>query len=73
MVRRRRGEIRSRRCAPRTAEEYQRLRRQALAWDGAARRMLLRVGLGTGMTCLDVGCGPGEVMRLMGEMVARSC
>ena len=31
-----------------------------------------RVGIGTGMSCLDVGCGPGEVMRLMAERVGAS-
>jgi SAM-dependent methyltransferase len=31
--------------------------------------VLDRVGLSTGMTCLDLGCGPGEVMRLMAERV----
>ena len=53
----------------RTSEEYQRLRRQALIWEPATRRVLEHVGLRPGMRCLDVGCGPGEVMRLMGEMV----
>lgn len=53
----------------RTSEEYQRLRRQAQAWEGATRRVLQHNGLQAGMSCLDVGCGPGEVMRVMGEMV----
>jgi SAM-dependent methyltransferase len=31
--------------------------------------VLDRAGLGPGMSCLDVGCGPGEVMRLMAERI----
>jgi SAM-dependent methyltransferase len=30
------------------------------------------IGLQPGWTCLDVGCGPGETMRLMGEIVGPS-
>jgi ubiquinone/menaquinone biosynthesis C-methylase UbiE len=53
----------------RTSEEYQRLRRQAQLWEQVTAQLLDRVGLGAGMRCLDVGCGPGEVMRLMAERV----
>jgi ubiquinone/menaquinone biosynthesis C-methylase UbiE len=53
----------------RTPEEYQRLRRQAKVWEPATIRVLREAGLRKGMSCLDVGCGPGEVMRLMGELV----
>jgi len=52
----------------RTAEEYARLRQQARLWQSATREALERVGLKGGMRCLDVGCGPGEVMRLMAEI-----
>jgi ubiquinone/menaquinone biosynthesis C-methylase UbiE len=55
----------------RTSEEYQRLRRQAQVWEKATTAILDDTGLREGMTCLDVGCGPGEVMRLMGERVGR--
>jgi ubiquinone/menaquinone biosynthesis C-methylase UbiE len=54
---------------PRTAEEYDRLREQARMWEPGTARLLDRVGLGAGARCLDVGCGPGEVMRLMAERV----
>jgi ubiquinone/menaquinone biosynthesis C-methylase UbiE len=47
--------------------EYDRLRAQARAWEDATGRLLDRVGLGPGATCLDAGCGPGETMRLMAE------
>lgn len=56
----------------RTAEEYRRLRMQALMLEPATRGVLQQIGLREGMSCLDVGCGPGEVMRLMGEFVGPS-
>jgi ubiquinone/menaquinone biosynthesis C-methylase UbiE len=56
----------------RTSEEYQRLRKQAQAFEPATRRVLQQISLREGMRCLDVGCGPGEVMRLMGEFVGPS-
>ena len=56
----------------RTSEEYQRLRRQARLWEQVTAEALDRVGLGAGMRCLDVGCGPGEVMRLMAGRVGAS-
>jgi len=56
----------------RTSDEYERLRRQAAILEPATRAVLDRIGLGTGMSCLDVGCGPGEVMRLMAECVGPS-
>lgn len=49
--------------------EYQRLRAQAKLWEEATKRVLLKAGVRAGMSCLDIGCGPGEVMRLMGEIV----
>jgi ubiquinone/menaquinone biosynthesis C-methylase UbiE len=51
-----------------TSEEYQRLRMQALAWEEATRRAITKAKLKPGARCLDVGCGPGEVMRLLAEM-----
>lgn len=53
----------------RTQEEYQRLRRQAKVWEPATMRIFQQIGLREGMRCLDLGCGPGEVMRMMGELV----
>jgi ubiquinone/menaquinone biosynthesis C-methylase UbiE len=53
----------------RTSEEYERLRRQSELLESITGSVLDRAGLGTGMSCLDVGCGPGEVMRLMAERV----
>ncbi len=53
----------------RASEEYQRLRWQARLWEQLTAQALDRVGISLGMRCLDVGCGPGEVMRLMAGRV----
>jgi ubiquinone/menaquinone biosynthesis C-methylase UbiE len=55
-----------------SAEEYERLRRQAQMLEPATRRLFHSIGLRPGWTCLDLGCGPGESMRLMGEIVGPS-
>lgn len=51
------------------ADEYQRLRRQAAMWQGATEALLDRIGLAPGMSCLEVGPGPGLVMRAMANRV----
>jgi ubiquinone/menaquinone biosynthesis C-methylase UbiE len=53
----------------RTSEEYERLRRQSELLESITASVLDRVGLSSGMRCLDVGCGPGGVMRLMAQRV----
>jgi ubiquinone/menaquinone biosynthesis C-methylase UbiE len=53
----------------RDADEYQRLRDQALMWQSATEQVLDRIGLAPGMSALDVGSGPGAVMRLMADRV----
>jgi ubiquinone/menaquinone biosynthesis C-methylase UbiE len=53
----------------RTPQEYERLRAQSRAWEAATSRLLDRVGLAPGASCLDAGCGPGETMRLMAQRV----
>jgi ubiquinone/menaquinone biosynthesis C-methylase UbiE len=53
----------------RSPEEYERLRLQARMWEPETERLFDRIGLGPGDHCLDVGCGPGEAMRLMAERV----
>jgi ubiquinone/menaquinone biosynthesis C-methylase UbiE len=53
----------------RDASEYQRLRAQAMMWQRASEELLDRIGLTPGMSCLDVGAGPGAVMRLMADRV----
>ncbi len=53
----------------RDPNEYQRLREQAFMWQRATEEVLDKVGLKPGMSCLDVGAGPGAVMRLMADRV----
>ncbi len=53
----------------RDAAEYERLREQAAMWREATETVLDCVGLAPGMSCLDVGAGPGSVMRLMAGRV----
>ena len=53
----------------RTSREYDRLRAQSLMWEPATRRLLDQIALAPGARCLDAGCGPGETMRLMAELV----
>src|SRR5258708_16994212 len=40
--------------------------------EPATRRVFHAVGLRPGWTCLDIGCGPGAVMQLMGELTGPS-
>jgi len=55
-----------------SSHEYERLRHQAQVLEPATRRVFQSIGLRPGWTCLDVGCGPGESMRLTGEFVGPS-
>ena len=56
----------------RSSEEYKRASRQALVWEKATLTILNAIGLSEGMNCLDIGCGSGDTMRLMGEKVGRT-
>jgi ubiquinone/menaquinone biosynthesis C-methylase UbiE len=56
----------------RTSGEYQRLHRQALAWEKITSRVLDEAGLCEGMNFLDVGCGTGDVMRVAGKVIGKS-
>ncbi len=56
----------------RSVEEYERLRLQAQVLEPATRRVFQSIGLRPGWSCLEFGCGPGEVMWLMGEFVGPS-
>jgi SAM-dependent methyltransferase len=53
-------------------EEHERLLRQGRMQEPVTRRVFHAIGLGPGWTCLDIGCGPGAVMRLMGELAGPS-
>jgi ubiquinone/menaquinone biosynthesis C-methylase UbiE len=55
-----------------SADEYERLRRQAQTLAPVTTRLFHAIGLRPGWRCLDLGCGPGETMRLMGEFVGPS-
>jgi SAM-dependent methyltransferase len=49
--------------------EIERLRMQAEAIEFDAGIMLDRIGVGWGWRCLDLGCGPGAVLALLGARV----
>lgn len=49
-------------------EEHERLLHQGRMLEPATRRVFHAVGLRPGWTCLDIGCGPGAVMQVMGEL-----
>jgi ubiquinone/menaquinone biosynthesis C-methylase UbiE len=53
----------------RTSAEYQRLRWQAALFEQVTARVLGQLGVGEGLRCLDVGCGAGDVMRLLAGLV----
>jgi SAM-dependent methyltransferase len=55
-----------------SSEEHERLLRQGRMQEPATRRVFHAIGLRPGWTCLDVGCGPGAVMQLMGELAGPS-
>jgi ubiquinone/menaquinone biosynthesis C-methylase UbiE len=55
-----------------SAAEYERLRRQGQTFEPVTRRLFHAIGLQPGWRCLDLGCGPGDTMRLMGEFVGPS-
>jgi ubiquinone/menaquinone biosynthesis C-methylase UbiE len=52
-----------------TRHEYRRLNVQAQVWEEATRRALSRLGLPNGAHALDVGCGPGDALRLIADQV----
>jgi SAM-dependent methyltransferase len=53
----------------RTAAEYQRLHDQAKMLEPFTRRVLRQAGVLQGMRCLDIGCGVGDTMRVIGDFV----
>jgi ubiquinone/menaquinone biosynthesis C-methylase UbiE len=55
----------------RSQPEYDRLIEQGMVLAPATERVLRAAGIGSGMRVLDVGCGVGEVARVVGELVGR--
>jgi SAM-dependent methyltransferase len=53
----------------RSEAETARLRAQSKSLEPATLRVLDGAGIAPGMRCLDAGCGPGEVSRLLGRAV----
>lgn len=53
----------------REERQYQLLRDQSVLWRNATERVLDQIGLAPGMTCLDVGSGPGTAMQLLADRV----
>jgi SAM-dependent methyltransferase len=52
--------------------ELQRLQLQSLVWEPAGRQLLSRLGSGSGMRALDIGCGALGWLRILGEWVGAS-
>ena len=55
-----------------TSDEIERLKIQSDLFEPLTRDSLLKGGIRKGMKCCDVGCGPGEVTKMMGDMVGKS-
>jgi SAM-dependent methyltransferase len=49
--------------------ELDRLRFQHDVWGGVTRAFLVRIGVARGWRCLDLGCGPGFVVRNLLDLV----
>jgi SAM-dependent methyltransferase len=56
----------------RRAGEIERLNVQAAAMAPDTAVMLDRIGVASGWSCLDIGCGPGGITRLLSERVGPS-
>ena len=55
-----------------TPEEAERLHQQSILWAEATERVLDKIRLTKGMSCLDLGCGAGDMMVELGSRVGLS-
>jgi ubiquinone/menaquinone biosynthesis C-methylase UbiE len=55
-----------------TSDEIERLKIQSSLFEPITRDSLQKGGIRKGMACCDIGCGPGEVTRMMGDMVGKN-
>jgi ubiquinone/menaquinone biosynthesis C-methylase UbiE len=53
----------------RTPEEAERLQQQSALWGEATSKVMDQLQLTPGMSCLDLGCGAGDVMLALGHRV----
>ena len=51
---------------------FERLRVLSRVWGDTTKSLLRSVGVGTGMRCLDVGCGAGDVSLFLASLVGPS-
>src|SRR6188768_4236594 len=52
--------------------ELERLQLQSRVWEPSGRHLLTRIGDGSGLRVLDVGCGALGWLRILGEWVGAS-
>src|SRR5215208_4295783 len=52
--------------------ELERLQLQSRVWEPSGRQLLTKVGDGSGLRALDVGCGALGWLRILGEWVGPS-
>lgn len=52
-----------------TSEEIERLKIQSSLFEPIAKDSLFKAGIRSGMICADIGCGSGDVARMIGGIV----
>ena len=55
-----------------TSSEIERLKIQSSLFESLTKDALLKAGIKKGMKCCDIGCGPGEVTKMMGDIVGNT-
>lgn len=54
------------------ANEILRLKIQSSMFENVAKESLIKAGIKKGMICADIGCGPGYVTKMIGNMVGKN-